>query len=66
MTLVNRLIWQARHGATDVVIKERDVSRVAQHVIETMNLPTESKSEVVQFIHEGKVALCGAIVRVLQ
>lgn len=67
MTLINRLVWQARHGATDLVITERDVSKVAQHIMTTMHLPpTVTKAEVVQFIHENKVVMCGVPVRVLQ
>lgn len=67
MTFINRLIWQARHGATDLVIAEGDVSKVAHHIMTTMDLPpTVTKAEVAQFIHENKVTMCGVPVRVLQ
>jgi len=67
MSLVNRLIWQARYGATDLVITERNVSRIAQHIMTTMHMPaTVTKAEVEQFIHEGKVTMCGVPLRVLQ
>lgn len=66
MTLVNRLIWQARHGATDVVIHERDVGKIAHHVMTTMDIEPRLRAEVEQYIHEGKVTMCGATVRVLQ
>lgn len=64
MTLVNRLIREAKNGATGLTIRPQDVRTIAAHCAGCSPWPV-SEEEVRRVILDGGLRMLGVPVRVL-
>lgn len=63
MTLINRLIKQAKSGAQEVCVPENKVRKVSAHIAQHLDIDQAVAAEM---LRNGEVKLLGAKMRVIR